>query len=229
MKSGQVITKWWQDLVAGRLRTPQDIVAAAHAENPDPARASERFFYDAVDDQEAWDVPQRLKAPSFILSEAHIRQGERADWQHCDRRLMRWAAVFVELARMRGVPLYAHCAFRTEAEQAKVNSSGNSRAAFPRSPHNIGEAVDIVHGVYHWNLTRQEWAFLAVLGWRALDLVNRDLKKADQLQLTWGGTFKTLWDPAHWEITDYRSRIERLAVGPPVRMMPRKVLATVRL
>lgn len=229
MKPGQVITKWWQDYVVGRLRTPQSIVAAAHAENPDPARGSLRFFVDGEDDYEAWNVPERLRAAAFILGEAHLVQGKRADWQHCDRRLMRWSAVFVELARMRGIPLYVHCAFRTEAEQAKVNASGNSKAGYPRSPHNIGEAVDIVHGVYHWNLTRQEWAFLAVLGWRALDLVNRDLKKVDQLQLTWGGSFKSIWDPAHWEVTDYRARIKRLPVGPPVRMMPRKVLSTVRL
>lgn len=228
MKPGQTVTRWWQDFIAGRLRTPQDIVAAARAENPDPAQASSRFLVDSVDSVD-WDVPARLKAPNFLLSEAHIRQGERADWQHADRRLLRWAAVFVELARMRGIPLYAHCAFRTEAEQAKVNSSGNSKAAYPRSPHNIGEAVDIVHGVYHWTLTPDEWAFLAVVGWRAIDLVNRDLKKVDQLQLTWGGTFKTLWDPAHWEITDYRTRIKRLPVGSPVRIMPRKVLTTVRL
>lgn len=230
MKPGQVVTQWFQDMVAGRLRTPQDRISAVHAEAPDPAMHGipDRFFNEPKDGP-IWDVPDRLKARSFILGEQHIRQGERADWQHVDRRLMRWAAVFVEIARMRHIPLYVHCAFRTEAEQVKVNSAGNSKAAYPRSPHNIGEAVDIVHGTYHWNLTRQEWAFLHVLGLRALDLVNRDLKKVDQLQLTWGGTFKTLWDPAHWEVADYRARIKRLPVGPPLHMMPRKILASVRV
>lgn len=230
MKPGQVITKWWQDLVAGRLRTPQALVAASRAENPDPALqgVADRFFNEPKDGP-VWDIPERLRARSYILGEQHIRQGERADWQHCDPRLMLWAAVFVELARKRDIPLYVHCAFRTEAEQAKVNASGNSKAAYPRSPYNIGEAVGIVHGTYHWTLTRQEWEFLHVLGRRACELVNRDLKKVGQLELTWGGTFKSLWDPAHWEIADYRARIKRLPVGPPVRMMPRKILQTVRL
>lgn len=228
MKPGQVLQRWWQDLVAGRLRTPQDLMLAARAEGPDPARASDRFFNEPRDGF-VWDVPQRLSAPNFILTEHHIGQGERADWQHVDRRLMRWAAVFVELARKRGIPLYVHTAFRTEAEQAKVNSAGNSKAAYPRSAHNIGEAVDVVHGVYHWTMTRQEWALLHVLGLRALDLVNRDLKKVDKLQLVWGGSFKSLYDPAHWEIADYRARIRRLPVGPPVRMMPRRILSAVRL
>lgn len=230
MKPGQVLQQWFQDLMAGRLRTPQAIMAAVRAETRDPALqgVADRFFNEPQDGF-LWEAPRRLSAPNFILTEAHIRQGERADWQHCDRRLMRWAAVFVELARKRGIPLYVHCAFRTEAEQAKVNAQGNSKAAYPRSPHNIGEAVDVVHGVYHWTMTQQEWALLHVLGRRALDLVNRDLKKVDQLQLVWGGDFKSLYDPAHWEVADYRARIKRFPVGPPVHMMPRKILTSVRL
>lgn len=230
MKPGQVITQWFQDLAAGRLRTPQSIVAASRAENIDPALSlvADRFFNEPQDGF-YWDAPKRLAAPNFILSEAHIRQGERADWQHCDRRLMRWASVFVELARKRGIPLYVHCAFRTEAEQADMINRGVSRARYPHSAHNVGEAVDIVHGVYHWTLTKQEWALLHLLGRRALDLVNRDLPKARRLDLNWGGEFRSLYDPAHWEISDYRSRVQRLPVGPPVRLMPRKILSTVRL
>ena len=227
MKPGQVLTKWWQDLTAGRLRTPQAIRSASLAEIPDSAQSADRFFNEPQDGP-TWDVPQRLQARHFILTDVHMRQWDLADWQHVDKRLARWAAVFIELARKRKIPLYVHCALRTEAEQAKVNSQGNSKAAYPRSAHNIGEAVDIVHGVFHWTLTHQEWAFLHVLGLRALDLVNRDLKKVDQLQLTWGGTFKTLYDPAHWEITDYRARIKRLPLGPPLRLTPRYILRHIR-
>lgn len=228
IKPGQRLTEWFQNLMAGRLRTPRSIYRAALAENPDPARSSDRFF-DEPSDGPLWEAPERLKAPHFILSDGHIRQWDRADWQHVDKRLMRWSAVFIELARKRGIPLYVHTALRTEAEQAKVNSQGNSKAFYPRSAHNIGEAVDIVHGVFHWTLTRQEWQLLYVLGLRALDLVNRDLKKIDQLQLTWGGTFKTLYDPAHWEIMDYRARIKRLPLGPPERYTPRRILKELRL
>lgn len=223
MKVGQVLTQWFQDLMAGRLRTPQAIVQASRAETPDPAQSSDRFFNEPQDGF-IWDVPKRLSAPHFILSDAHIRQWDCADWQQVDLRLMRWSAVFIELARKRGIPLYVHCAMRTEAEQAKVNAAGNSKVPYPRSAHNIGEAVDIVHGVFHWTLTEREWAMLHVLGLRALDLVNRDLKKIDKLHLAWGGHFKTLYDPAHWEITDYRARVKRLPLGPPVRRTPRAIL-----
>lgn len=224
MKPGQLLRTWWQQYVLGRFKTPQEIYAAAKAENPDPAQASDRFL-SIPDDGPVWDAPKRLMAPGIFTGDMYLRQCERADWLHCDPRLMRWAALFIEYARKRGIPLYVHCALRSEAEQAKVNAAGNSRALYPRSAHNIGESVDIVHSVFHWDLTKQEWKLLHVLGLRALDRINATLKKDDKLQLTWGGDFKSLYDPAHWEVTDYRNRIQRLPAGPPVRCTPRGILA----
>lgn len=233
MKAGQLLTSWWQEYVLGRLRSPQDLVRASRLHQPDPARASERFFTEPVDGPR-FEAPRRLQAPLFILTEPSLRQWDKADWQYVDERLLRWSAVFTELARKRGVPLYTQCAFRGEAEQDNAVLNGNSKTRYPRSAHNIGEAVDIVHGVYHWTLTKEEWSFLHVLGLRALDLVNAGLKKPEQLQLNWGGddgspSDRFRWDPAHWEITDYRSRVRRLPVGLPLRYTPRSVLARVKL
>lgn len=231
MKPGQVLTRWWQEYVGGRLRTPQDLFRSAKRENPDPAQAYLRFL-DDPEDGPTWAAPQRLKAPGFILTDAALRQYSRADWQHCDPRLMRWAAAFVELARKRGVPLYVHSAFRTREQQVKAVRDGASKAPWPRSAHCIGEAVDIVHGVYHWQLTPQEWQFLGVLGRLALDRVNAPLKKADKLSLTWGGNDgpgdRFSWDPAHWEIADYRRRIREIEAGPVVHLTPRAILARYR-
>lgn len=224
MRPGQRLTRWWQEYVLGRLMTPQAIVAASRSEDPDPAKFDDRFF-SLPPGGPVWDTPERLRAPAFLLSTNHMRQGERADWAHVDRRLMFWAALVVEYGRKRGIPLYVHCALRSEAEQAKVNAMGNSKAKYPRSAHNIGEAVDIVHGVFHWEMTRAEWAYIHVLGRLALDRVNAQLPKDDKLHLTWGGDFKSIWDPAHWEITDYRSRIRELPAAPVLRYMPRRILS----
>lgn len=226
MIKGPAIVQWMQDLMAGRLRTPQAIVAASRAENPDAATFDNYFFVDRQDGP-TWDVPQRLKAPQHILSDAGIRQWDRADYQHCNVDLVRWSAILIELARRRGIPLYVHCAFRTKEEQERVNASGNSKAAWPRSAHNIGEAVDVVHGVYHWTLTKQEWAFIHLLGLRALDLLNAGRKKDERLTLTWGGGW-SFYDPAHWEIADYRNRIRKLETGKPLRRTPRFILRDVR-
>lgn len=221
MKPGQVLTKWWQDYVAGRLRTPQAIVSASRAECPLPPTRP----FEAPDDGPVWDAPRRLKAPGFFGCEGYLKQSRRADWAHCDPRLTLWAMRFVENARKRDIPLYVHTALRSEAEQAKVKASGNSNARYPRSPHNIGEAVDIVHGVFHWNMTPDEWKLLHTLGRLTLDRVNATLKADDKLDLTWGGDFKSLYDPAHWEITSFRSRLRRLPPATPVHHSPREYLS----
>lgn len=223
MKPGQVLTGWWQRLVGGGFRSPQDLYRAARLENPDAALASDRFF-SIPDDQLSWDAPARLQAPSMFTAEPYLRQSQRCDWQHVDPRLMQWAALFVEYARKWQIPLYVHCAYRGELEQSRVNREGHSRASYPRSPHNIGEAVDIVHSVFHWDLSRAEWALLHILGLRALDRINATLKKDQKLELVWGGSFKSLYDPAHWEIRDFRDRRRPLVDGPPVRFTPRAIL-----
>ncbi|AXF52650.1 MAG: hypothetical protein [Microviridae sp.] len=222
MKPGQLITRWWQQVVRGELCSPQAIVAASRVENPDPAQASDRFL--SIPPDVKWDAPERLRAPNFMLTDSFARQWDRADWQHVDPRLMRWSALFIEYARKRQIPLYVHCAMRTEAEQADAVARKVSKTPYPRSGHNIGEAVDIVHGVYHWDMSRQEWNMLGVLGRLALDRLNATLPKVQQLQLTWGGDWSDPWDPAHWEISDYKARIKRLPLQAPVRYTPRRIL-----
>lgn len=227
MKPGQVLRNWWQNYVLGGLRTPQDLYGSALAENY-VTESDDRFLGDLPSDAE-WQAPERLKYPVYWRLQMYLDQSSRADWQSTDIRLQRWAALFIEYARKRDIPLYVHCATRTEAEQALVYARGNSRARYPSSAHNIGEAVDIVHGRYHWDMTRQEWQMLYTLGMLALDRVNATLPKAQKLQLTWGGHFRTLYDPAHWEIADYRGRLRRLPLADSVRLTPRKILASVRL
>ncbi len=226
MKPGQYIARWFQQYVLGGF-TPQDIFLVSRAENPDVAFASDRFFGIPLD-VDRWDAPRRLSAPSVFTGEPYLRQGHLADWQHVDLRIMRWSALFIEYARKRAIPLYVHSAFRTEAEQVALIARGVTRAPYPRSPHNIGCAVDIVHSVFHWDLTSREWQLLHVLGLLALDRINSTLPVSAKLELIWGGSFKGLYDPAHWEITDFRSRIERLPVGLPIRSTPRAILAKVK-
>lgn len=222
MKPGQVLTQWWQLLAAGVLRDPRNLMQAVRAERPDPAQASDRFLNDLPSD-DGWLAPERLRAPSFILSEPWIRQQDRADWQHVDPRLMRWAALFIELARRRGIPLYVHSAFRTEAEQQELLRRKVTKAPYPNSYHNTGHAVDIVHGVYQWQMTPQEWSLLMVLGRRACDLVNAGQPASVKLLLQWGGDWR-FYDPAHWQVQLVDHVPERLAVGPPVHRTPRFIL-----
>ena len=89
MKPGQRLTRWWQQYVLGRLRTPQSLIAAARAENPD--RYEDRFTQTPVDDKE-WTTPKRLMAEGFLFSDRYASQQQRADWQQCDPRMRLLAA-----------------------------------------------------------------------------------------------------------------------------------------
>lgn len=222
MKAGQRLTRWWQRYVLGGLRTPQSIVAAARAENPDAYE--DRFTRAPVDDKE-WNVPARLAKPYFLASSTYAGQQHRADWQQCDHRMRLLAAKVVLRAGQLGIPLYVHSAFRTEAEQDALVSRGVSKAPYPRSAHNIGEAFDLVHGVYHWELSPREWLFIHHLVTDELRKLNAKLKRDQKLQINWGGDDgspqdKFKWDPAHYEVLDYRDRIRRMPVAASVHMSP---------
>lgn len=230
MKPGQRLTRWWQQYVLGRLRTPQAIVAAARAENPDK---SEDRFTKAFADNKEWDTPKRLRAEAFLTSQTYANQQQRADWQQCDPRMRVLAARIVLRAQGLGIPLYVHSAFRTKAEQDKLVRRGVTKARYPRSAHNIGEAFDLVHCVYQWELTQREWLFLHYLGQDELRKLNAKLSKDKKLQVNWGGddgspsdTFK--WDPAHWEVLDYRDRIRKMPVAVPVHMSPKVTVGLLR-
>ena len=230
MKPGQRLTRWWQQYVLGRLRTPQAIVAAARAESPD--KFEDRFTKVPADNKE-WDTPERLCAEAFLTSEAYAKQQQRADWQQCDPRIRLWAARFVLRAKAEGIPLFVHCAFRTEAEQKRLKDEGFTRLLWPNGAHNIGEAVDIIHGRYAWELTDREWLYLHYLGQDELRKVNATLSVDRKLHLNWGGddttkSDKFRWDPAHWEILDYRRRIRKLAAGSSVHMSPAVTVAVRR-
>lgn len=230
MKPGQVITQWWQEYVLGRLRSPQDIIRAARAEAPD--RYEDRFTTEPQE-TDVWDIPERLKAEAFIRSEAYARQSMRADWQQVDHRLRQFAARVCIAARARGIPVYVHSAFRTKDEQSALLDRRVTKVGWPRSAHNIGEAVDIVHGVYHWELRKDEWLFIHHLAQEVLRKMNAGVPKEKRLHLNWGGddgtngdTFR--WDPAHWEIYDYRTRLRALPEGVPVFMSPARIASLYR-
>lgn len=214
---------WWQRLVGGRIASPQDLFRAAHSEKMVEGERYSRFL-GVPRESGKFEAPRRLAAPGFFHSNTLLLQWERADWQYVDIRLCEWSARLIELARKRNIPLYVHCAFRTRSVQERAVAEGRSKAKWPRSAHNIGEAVDIVHGVFGWEMSPQEWEYIHVLGQEALRLVNEGVRKDRKLELVWGGKFRTLYDPAHWEIADYRQRMREIKEGPPIRRTPRGML-----
>lgn len=218
----KTVAKWWQTYVLGGFKSPQELIAVAASE---PAVQPSRFL--STPEDSGFLAPERLAAPYHFNSRSHLSQMDRADYQQTDLRLLRWSALFQEIARKRGVPLYVHSAFRTEAQQAALVAAGHSKAHYPNSAHNTGQAVDIVHGVFHWDLTKQEWAYLSVLGNLALERLNATLPAKQKLKLEWGGSW-SFYDPAHWQIAGHELYRPRLPVLAPVRYTPRGILDRIK-
>lgn len=213
---------FWRQYFGGKLTNPCAFLSKlkqTRAEQANVPEQTERFLRDPVDALR-FNAPERLKVgPGFLTSDKYLRQHQRADWQQTDPRIQIFAAQFCETFRRKQIPLYVHSAFRTEAQQNAMVSKGTSKAKWPRAPHAQGKAVDIVHAAYHWNLTSNEWALLGKVG--------KELAHRLGLQLTWGGDWN-FYDPAHWELSDWRDNVRRLTAQAPVEQTPRGILVAHR-
>lgn len=127
------------------------------------------------------------------------RDQVRADWSNVDVRLKAWSRRVVKAAADRGVPLYVHTAMRSQAEQERLKADGFSQLT--SGPHQRGVALDLVHTVHAWDMTRDEWQFLhdfAMSFWK------------ETVPLRWGGDFQSLYDPAHYELHPWREVVPQL-------------------
>lgn len=136
-----------------------------------------------------------MRNPEFFTSDAYLRQQTRADWRCTSQEVRVFASALILEAKKRGIPLYAHCAYRTPDEQLELFRQGFSNNQGPDAPHVRGYAVDIVSADRHWELSRAEWAYLGNLG--KLVAMRKGIK------VEWGGDWKRPYDPAHWQIAGW--------------------------
>lgn len=116
------------------------------------------------------------------------RDGAHADILEFERRL-------ISRCRKLGVPLFGHCVNRGAVEQNSLFVRGLSKARYGQSPHNYGLAVDIVHGTKAWDLTRRQWSIIGHIG--------KEVAAQLGIKVEWGGDW-SFYDPAHWELADWR-------------------------
>jgi len=179
----------------------------------------------------------RLKQPSYYAqNDKLLRHEATADWQKVDVRLMALAGRVLRYFDQLEVPLWVHGAFRTREEQAAFVRSGNSQVQWPEASHCQGMALDFVHARYGWDLHKPEWYMIGRVVkqcWRDLQV---EYPPGQRVALTWGGDWLSAaarrrgevvgpqnigWDPAHYEIQDWRTRLKPISVlepGEPLRM-----------
>lgn len=129
--------------------------------------------------------------PDYIGSREHRETLTRVNWRGVDQKLQLWALAYVRRACQLGIPLYVHCAHRSDADQDRLYVTGVTKVRGGFSYHNVGKAVDIVHCVKNWDLTPEQWQLLAHIGF--------EVAKAHNLKLICGIKWK-FYDPAHWQL-----------------------------
>ena len=132
---------------------------------------------------------------SFLLSERHKGQHNRADRSRGHPTLLEFERVLIKRFAKLGVPMFAHCVYRDDVEQQRLYVKGLSKAKPGQSAHNVGLAVDIVHGTKAWDLTRKQWDLVGHIG--------KEVAASLGIKVEWGGDW-SFYDPAHWELANWR-------------------------
>ncbi|TIM42883.1 MAG: M15 family metallopeptidase [Mesorhizobium sp.] len=174
-----------------RLHARQSYIPTAHKvrrafENPNPPSEADDFGLR----QSLASIADRTFCEGVKFSDQQLRADRRA--AHPD--IVEFGRLLVKRLRRLNVPMYEHCMWRTMADQQAAYVLGHSKAKPGESPHNFGCAVDIVHGIRQWNLSKSQWSIVGHVG--------RELAAQKGFKLTWGGDWR-FYDPAHWELTDW--------------------------
>lgn len=139
---------------------------------------------------------------AFTFSPTYSDQQRRADRTGAREELLEFERKLIKRAFKLGIPLFAHCVVRGATTQDRLYRQGFSKAKAGHSPHNYGCAVDLVHGTKAWALTQKQWLILGHLG--------HEVARQIGVKIAWGGDWKEPgqllgWDPAHWELADWRT------------------------
>ena len=121
-----------------------------------------------------------------------------------------WRAMY-KACKARNIPVIAFEMLRTAERQDELYRTGRSKARGYTSPHQFGCAVDIVHAVDYWNISKKQWDIIGTIG--------KEVARRRHLKIEWGGDWDgedgrpNFWDPAHWQLKNWRDRADESKIG----------------
>jgi len=138
-----------------------------------------------------------LMAPDFIREASKWgEQKLRADQSGCHPHIIRFTDLLIKKMAKNNVPMFCHGMRRTPEEQTRLFIKGVSNHSGTDGVHTYGMAADIIHSLKAWDLTEKQWDIIGHIG--------KELAIQNGFKLTWGGDWTQPWDPAHWEIANWR-------------------------
>lgn len=137
-----------------------------------------------------------LRNVDFLRSDKWDEQQQRAIRKDARPEIIEFEKAFIKRMASLGVPMFAHNMVRTVSEQNALYARGVSKAKGMKGPHTHGCAVDIVHSLLGWNIPDK--------GWKLIGHIGNEVAAASGIDIEWGGSWKKFYDPAHWELTNWR-------------------------
>lgn len=150
------------------------------------------------------DLPEalaRLRKPLFMQTPKYGEQQHRANRVGADRDIVEFEWRFIRRFQKLDIPMFCDAMVRTAEEQQalvdqKVSKDSPSDGLWPH----MGFAVDLIHGVLGWALPDASWQMIGHIG--------KEVAAQAGIKVVWGGDWK-FYDPAHWELADWRERAKR--------------------
>lgn len=146
-----------------------------------------------------------IRDPEWIKTGKHQAKAWMAFREGARPSLLAFEKRFITDMHRLGVPVYTHNMVRDAAQQNALFVRGVSKAKYGESAHNFGLALDVVHGVYHWNMSRDQWLIFGHVG--------KEAARACGLDMEWGGDWK-FYDPAHWQFREWKQMKEGFPYDP---------------
>lgn len=151
---------------------------------------------------------RELTDKPFCRTSRYRGQQVRADREGVYRRpdgfapILEFEGAFVRDCRRRGIPVFAHCVMRTAQEQQAMFDRGVTKARPGQSAHEYGMAVDIIHSVHGWAISKESWRILGHIGCEVAARIG--------VKVEWGGEWD-FYDPAHWQLKGWREIVREVA------------------
>nr|QJB21492.1 MAG: hypothetical protein [Microvirus sp.] len=154
--------------------------------------------------------PLDMKNPRFLKRAVLDLRGVHPD-------MATFAQAFLRDCHRRCFPILCSELLRDGDRQDLLFKQGFSKARAGESAHNFGMAGDFFHWKRGWDLSPEEWLILGEIG--------MEVARKTKIPMNWGGddvqrekiwppkngdprTYDNFrWDPAHFEMANWRSRI----------------------
>lgn len=140
----------------------------------------------------------------FFGTAKYYEQKTRADRSSVDPGILLFERRFLAKMKSIGIPMFAHCVVRSVEEQDKLFAGGFSRARGGDSPHQYGLAIDLIHSTMGWDLPHDPAKPVTTNKcWEMIGVIGKEVAATAEIPIEWGGDWD-FWDPAHWQIADWR-------------------------